>query len=348
MRWPAVTVPSVRLSLSIGRRWKLLGGFGGVAALLLASSYQILMTDSPLPAEPRLSAPIRAATIRIGNLDRSYLFYVPTTLTAHPALLFALHGARMTGRRMRVLTAYEFDALADAHNFIVVYPDGFEKYWNDCRRHGAYAAKTHSVDDVAFIHALIDHFRVEFAIDATRVFVMGFSNGGQMAYRLALELPGEIAAVVAVAANLPISEDCECTPSQRSIAVMIVDGTADPINPYEGGKQGWFGLGNQSRLRSASETASYFSQRAGRHALPEVERYPERDGDLRTWVERTKWAYPGEPEVDLYTVRGGGHTIPGSPYRLRRILGRTDADIDCMQESWAFFERQIQNPAMSR
>ncbi len=158
-----------------------------------------------------------------------------------------------------MLTAYEFETLADRGNFIVVYPDGFERYWNDCRKRGAFSAKTRNVDDVGFIHTLIDRFREDFGVDSAHVFVMGFSNGGQMAFRLALELPLEIAGIAAVAANLPAPDNCACREAERPVPVLIVNGTADPINPYAGGS-GWFGLARSGGLRSTMETADYFKR----------------------------------------------------------------------------------------
>jgi polyhydroxybutyrate depolymerase len=309
----------------------------GVAAIVTLVAHSVLLSDSAPPREPPLRSRIQYSTVRIGEAERSFLFYVPAEVTGDPALLVALHGARGSGRRMRVLTAYEFDRLADLHNFIVVYPDGFGGYWNDCRRSGAHAAKRQAVDDVGFLHLLIARFRADLGV--SDVFIMGYSNGGQMAYRMALEHPDEVTAIAAVAANLPTLDNCICRDTQRPIAAMIVNGTNDPINPYDGGPQGWFGFSGGT-VRSAVATATYFSHRAGYRSEPTVRRYPELDGNQQTWVERATWDAPDLPEVSLYTVHGGGHTIPQAQYRLRRLLGPTDADIDTMEETWKFFQRQ--------
>jgi polyhydroxybutyrate depolymerase len=241
---------------------------------------------------------------------------------------------------MRVLTAYEFDALADRNNFIVVYPDGFGRTWNDCRRVVS-PARQPRVDDVGFIRALVDHFRGQFGVAASRVFAIGFSVGGQMAYRLALEAPDGIAGVGAVAANLPRLEYSDCKPAQRPAAVMIVNGTEDPVTPYGGGVVGLFKFGTGAPVLSTIQTVTYFSRAAGYQGDPQVKRYPKLDGDESTWVEQATWDAPSSVEVSLYTIHGGGHTIPQAKYRLRRILGRTNGDIDCMQEFWEFCQRQM-------
>src|SRR5574337_1323747 len=155
-----------------------------------------MLTDFPPPPLPSLSGAVEHGTLAIDGHTRSYLFYVPARLAARPGLLIALHGARGSGRRMRVLTAYEFDALADANNFIVVYPDGIAGLWNDCRR--ALAERRvdgRPIDDVAFLRALIDRFAAEYGVAPGRFYVMGFSNGGEMAYRMAVESPESVGAI---------------------------------------------------------------------------------------------------------------------------------------------------------
>lgn len=321
---------------------------GTCLALVAGAAAYFVFTDSAPPEVPALSAAIKRGTIRVGKLERSYLFYVPANIAANPALIFVLHGARGTGQRMRVQTAYEFESLADRNNFVVIYPDGFERYWNDCRKSGAFSAETLKVDDVGFIHALIQRFRAQVGIAPSHVFAMGFSNGGQMAYRLALELADEISGVAAVAANLPTAENWECRAAERPVAVMIVNGTADPINPYAGGRVGWFGFRGGGGVRSTSETATYFTGAAGDHSAPALYRYPKVDDNADVWVERATWDAAGSPEVRLYTIHGGGHTIPQAKYRQRRILGPTATDIDCMQEIWEFFDRQMQRDGAGR
>ncbi len=310
------------------------------AALLIAAAATFLLTDPPLPIAPQLGAAIQSSTIRVGDVERSYLAYVPAKLGTNPALLFILHGTRGTGRRMRALTAYEFDVLADDNNFIVVYPDGFKRSWNNCRR-AVDKAQAPQVDDVSFIRALIDRFHAHFGVATSHVFAFGFSAGGQMAYRLALEAPEEVAGVGAVAANLPRPEHTACRPIHRPVAVMIVTGTDDPVNPYAGGIVGLFKSGSGMPVLSTLQTATYFSRAAGYSGAPQIQRYPKVDGDEATWVERATWDAASSVEVSLYTVHGGGHTIPQRKYRRRRILGRTNGDIDCMEEFWMFCQRQM-------
>jgi polyhydroxybutyrate depolymerase len=98
----------------------------------------------------------------------------------------------MNGEMMRKGTGYEFDVLADRYGFGVVYPDGYENNWNDCRRTAAYPAKRLNIDDMSFLRAIIQRFRVVNGSAEAPVFAVGYSDGGEMAHRLAMRPPGKL------------------------------------------------------------------------------------------------------------------------------------------------------------
>ena len=111
---------------------------------------------------------------------------------------------------------------------------GFEGHWNDCRKAASYSARLRDVDDVAFLRALVARLAQEYRVDPQRVYVAGYSNGGQMAFRLAAEAPGLPAAIAAVAASLPTTGNDACRPVERPTAALLINGTRDPINPVLG------------------------------------------------------------------------------------------------------------------
>jgi pimeloyl-ACP methyl ester carboxylesterase len=170
----------------------------------------------PLPAEPQLAAVIRQETLRVGNRERSFLAYVPPNLPPRSALVIVLHGSDMNGDAMRQWTGYEFDRLADERNFVVLYPDGYKKHWNDCRKGPTFPAKVENIDDVGLIEALIARLQNENGIDPARVYLFGYSNGGHMGFRMAQERPDEIAAIAAVGANSPVAEASSCPNSGKT------------------------------------------------------------------------------------------------------------------------------------
>ena len=182
-------------------------------------------------AEPMGEVTHKAAMV--GGRERTFMEYIPKTLKPGAPLLFVLHpsgGDALMG--MRDYSSYEFDELADKYGFLVVYPDGFEETWNDCRGGSPFSSKRLKIDDVGFIEALLTHEITAHAIDRKRVFAAGWSNGAQLAYRLALEHPEDFAGVAAISASVPVKESLDCGQVDKPIPVMIVNGTADPINPY--------------------------------------------------------------------------------------------------------------------
>ncbi len=310
-----------------------------VLVLLLAGAFGWFLY-APAPAVPRLSASIHRDSIRVGGQTRSYAFYVPARVAPNPPLVLALHSSMGNAQEMRRATAYGFERLADRYGFVVLYPEGYEGHWNDCRKKGPYAAKRLGMDDVGLMRALVARFRSAYGVDSARVFAVGLSNGGHMGYRLVLEAPDLVRAVAAVAANLPAPDNLDCTPARGAASVLIMNGTGDPINPYEGGRVTLFGFGDRGNVLSARQSAAYFARRNGITAAPATESIAQPRGSGPTSAERAVWRSDGGAEVVLYTIHGGGHTIPQPHARFRRLLGRTHRALDGPAEIWSFFARQ--------
>jgi len=280
-------------------------------------------TATPVPptatAIPPTSAPsvgTQQATIRVGNLDRTYLYYVPANLPRNAPLLFAFHGSSSDAAYLRTSTEYKFERLADQNGFVVVYPNGYQMSWNDCNQTAVLPAKTAKIDDVSFVRALIAKFKTDHGVNPSRVFAMGWSNGGSMAYRLAFEIPDEIAAIAAVTASVPTDDTFDCRVSGKPMPTLIINGTSDQLVPYEGGR-----LFSGATVRSTQASAEYFVKLNGQASPPKTTRLPHRDPSDPTSVDRTVWDDAGKPEVVLVTVNGGGHTIPIAKFSQYIPLG---------------------------
>ena len=311
---------------------------GGGVALLLALAFHLLY--APAPPEPALSARAEPRTIRVGGRDRRYLLYAPARRAAAPPLLVVFHGSMGSPGTIRIETGYGFDRLADRDGFVLAYPQGHDGNWNDCRRTADFSARRLGIDDVAFFDALVARLVRELGVDPARIFVAGLSNGGHFVYRLALERPDRIAGAAVFAASLPTRDNRVCAPRGRPPPIMIVNGTSDPINPYEGGIVTLFGFGNRGTVLSARDSAAAFARAGGAAGPPAVTRIASASGRDRTWVERARWRGPGRSEVMLLTVHGGGHLVPQPAYRPRRLLGRATSAVDGPEEAWTFFRRQ--------
>jgi polyhydroxybutyrate depolymerase len=293
---------------------------------------------SPAPAVPQLSGTLQKGTIEIGGLERTYRTYVPRQLANEAPLVVVMHGSGGNGAQIRIETGYGFERLADERGFAVVYPDGYQGYWNACNIVGDYTANKLNFDDVGFLTGMVDKLISQLGIDPGRVFATGISRGGHMAFRLALEAPSRFRAVAAVAANVPAPENFKCKPSgQRTSSVMIMNGTKDPLNPFDGGEVELFGLIRRGKVRSSRESAQYFADLNRISRTPETNQTQGRDG---VGVEQVLWSNDSKVEVELITIHGGGHGIP-QPYRRHpRLLGPSPKQPNGPAVIWAFFERQ--------
>ena len=226
---------------------------------------------------------------------------------------------------MRRYSNYEFDELADKHGFLIVYPDGFDNTWNDCRRGSPFSSKQLKIDDAGFIKGLLDHEVTTHAVDRKRVFAAGWSNGAQLAYRLALEYPDDFAGVAAISASVPAKENLDCGEAGKPVPVMIVNGTADPINPFRGGMVN-LGSAKLGNVLSSEDSAKYWAGLLGVTAAPQLATLPHKGG--RASVDSMTWVKDGAPVVVLYAVQGGGHAMP--------LEGE---DLDSPVAIWDFFSK---------
>ncbi|GLI28523.1 hypothetical protein ARHIZOSPH14_27650 [Agromyces rhizosphaerae] len=284
---------------------------------------------SPAPAEPELAASVEQHTITVDGLERTYTTVVPDDLPADAPLVLAFHGSNADSAAMRTVAGYRFDELAVERGFVMAYPDGYEQTWHGCRAETPYPARIDDIDDVAFAEAIVGAAASDLGIDTSRVYATGLSNGGHMAIRLGAERPDLISGVAAFAAAQPAPANDTCEWSGEAVPTMFVLGTADPINPYEGGEAGTL-AGSLGDVYSAEESARVIAERNGVAGEPVV----ERTGDD---VVRTAYGDDTDAAVVLYTVEDGGHVVPNPVYAQPRVMGATTAHLDGPLVAWEFF-----------
>lgn len=267
-----------------------------------------------------------SGTFRSGGMDRTYMLHVPA---GDPVgLVLSLHGGGGTGIAQRGLTG--FDAVADAHNLLVVYPDGYEKSWADGR--GASPADRHHVDDVAFLVGLVTKLQNDYRVAPGHVFVTGMSNGGFMSNRLACDRANVFAAVAPVAGTLGVG--VACNPS-RPVSVWAAHGTADPLVPFKGGAVR--GRGGLSHAVSAEAMVDKWRKADGCQGDPSMELLPDaRDGTVVHRFDSTSCA--ASTEVVFYRIDKGGHTWPGGKqYLPAAVIGPTTHTLDGSEAIAEFF-----------
>ncbi|MFN7021931.1 MAG: alpha/beta hydrolase family esterase, partial [Phycisphaerales bacterium] len=235
-------------------------------------------------------------------------------------------------------------AIADREDFLVVYPYGVDGQWNDGRGKTFRGIGNNTdVDDVAFISAVIDELIKTGTADPRRIYVVGLSNGGMMAYRLGIALGDRLAAVAAIIANLPANLAGQ-TPV-RPLPVLIMNGTADPMMPWDGGSVRVLGR-EYGQVLSTAETVRYWTNAAGLTRQPETRNLEDRSTADRPTVEVEVYRdSQGSTEVVLYRVVGGGHNLPGGRTPDRPwLLGPRNMDVNAMEEVWAFFRKHTHEP----
>lgn len=273
--------------------------------------------------------------IRVDERERTYSLHVPGHYDGTEAvpLLIALHGRLGTGSGEERLA--HLDKVSDEHGFLVVYPDGLDRSWADGR--GGTPAERSGVNDVKFLSALMGALESDYKVDRARIYVAGMSNGGFMSGRLACELSERIAAVAIVGASLGEGVSVNCKPV-KPLSVVIIQGTADPVVPLDGGTIERSGAGGL--ILSHEAAVQKFVAVDHCTNAPQKEHIPDKAGD-GTSIDVTTYGLCAEgSEVQGYVVNGGGHTWPGGrQYLPAMFIGKTTQNLDGSEVIWEFLSR---------
>ncbi len=268
---------------------------------------------------------------RVSGVRRSYYVHVPAGddgTTALPVVV-ALHGAFSTAREFERDSG--FSLLADRERFLVVYPQGIGlgnlfRHWNS--GHCCGKARKMNLDDVGFVLAAVGDVARRNPVDRARLYLVGFSNGGMLAYRIAAEHPEVVAAVAVASATIggvPAANEPEWSIARpkHPVPVLALHGRADTRVPYDGGRAAQ-SRGKSSAISVARSIGTWVDA-DGCDPEPQVDSM----GDGR--VERRAWSgCRDDAEVVLYSLNGWGHEWP-----KENLLGGFDAAATI----WRFFER---------
>ncbi|QDS89508.1 Esterase PHB depolymerase [Rosistilla ulvae] len=299
-----------------------------------------------------------SATFEHQGRPREYRLHVPEGLEpGDPVpLLVCLHGG---GSNSRVASAMGFSKLADRKKFIVAYPNAIEKHWNDGRDSPMFADQDDKVDDVDFIMKIVQRIRRSHSIDANRIFATGVSNGGFMTQRLAMEKPETFSAVAVCIATMGEAISQRFDPA-LPVSVLYLNGTEDPLVPYDGGPVGK-GLGPRlNRVAgnpiaprglaiSTDDAVQLWVERNKTASEPTVKKLADKNQEDRSYIEYYHWdGGQRGTVVGLYKVVGGGHALPGGrQYYPVKVIGRPNQDAQGPELVWDFLIQHPRQPKPS-
>jgi polyhydroxybutyrate depolymerase len=258
-----------------------------------------------------------------GEPEREAFLWQPEPGFRPKRLVLMLHGAGGDVARIRHFTARGLERVAQEGRWVVVYPLGVAGTWNDCRREADYPARRMNADDVGYLAALIEMLLERYALSGPDVVVAGFSNGAQMALRLALERPELLGGLVMVAAQLPAPAASLCPAAIPALNLLHIVGSADPLVPYAGGPSRGADGGPLGELHSATETALAFVAAAGGAIDARAPGLGARDRQVLLFEWRTQRSL-----VRQHVLAGAGHVVPQEAVVFPPFLGPSSAAID--------------------
>jgi polyhydroxybutyrate depolymerase len=162
-----------------------------------------------------------------------------------------------------------------------------------------------------------------------------------MSFRLACELSGKITAAAPVTATMSEFLMKNCRPSQP-VSILIINGEADPLVPYDGGEVNAFGLSKRGKIASTEDSVKYWKKINKCSDAPKSNKIIDSDPDDKTSVKIESFSdEENKHSVILYTIIGGGHTWPqGWQYLPKKLIGLVSQEIDATEEIWNFFKKQ--------
>lgn len=298
-------------------RWLALG----LMSLLLGTTACKTCTQSSDGPPPAAAATRHGPRTIFGGSRPATLIVPPGHDARRPTpLLIMLHGY---GSNSADLGEYlGMRQLALSERFLLISPDGTpdgvgHRFWNATEVCCNFEKR--SVDDVAYLTGLVRDIGADYALDRRRIYVLGHSNGGFMAYRLACSAGSPFSAIVSIAgAMFDARARASCRPTS-SVRVLQIHGDADRIVLYTGGDNllARGGPAYPGAMASVERWAAHDGCKGGRRDGRALDLDSSVDGP-ETAVSSFAGCPPGV-DVSLWTVRGGSH-VPAFSADFPRLV----------------------------
>lgn len=228
-----VTIPKPQVSLLVYNTNPYLYGGKGYYAWN-GSSWDLMLSNGNAFVKGR-----NRFTTVVDSAERVYWVHVPPSYDSAIAtpVVFMLHGTGGNGEKFYNYSGWK--ELGEAEGFISVFPssmlywiihpqDGLKRItkWNTIPDTDFTLAPGETgKDDIKFLRKIVVELKQKFNVDTTRIYMNGFSNGGQMASKCAAEMSDVFAAVVSNAGTF-LLRDTTYTPV-RKLPIMFQVGNVD-------------------------------------------------------------------------------------------------------------------------
>jgi polyhydroxybutyrate depolymerase len=333
-----------------------------IAVPLITALVALLGCLAPAGGAAAASSHVRLApmsgsyvfTLRYDGLTRDYRLHVPPAAAQGKPLplVLNLHGATQNAQLEEIQS--DMDPNADQNGYLVAYPDGTRiskvltpdpvakqaQYgWNA----GACCGLpiTRHINDVGFLLRVIADIAARTPVNLRRVYMTGISNGGMMAYTMAAEASGHIAAISSVSGQVELSS---IHPS-RAVPTMEFHSVNDPVAK-------WVGVPNKNpKLRySVMEGINLWVKADGCATTPHKgATIVGTAGSISAGETATPITYThcrSGSEVGLWRFTGSGHVWPGSTLNtgppstwILGGVGRGIVLVNANETMWQFFKR---------
>jgi poly(3-hydroxybutyrate) depolymerase len=332
-----------------------------------------------LAGAPYIGGTTHCRFMIVDGTPRRFVVYTPRTfILESPPVVLMYHGSAQHGEHFLLESTWR--TLADQHGFIVAFATGLEYQILD-QDNGAVGKQTkwHSygleqaldpaqpnwrppqfnlqqvpnapwpADDVSFTTAIIDDLAAQFPIDRCRIFVSGFSNGGGFVGRLAVEIPGLLAAGGAVTGMYSqVYSPSESIPmyfAQGTLDEHLLDGIERAGDPRPTSQQ----LLNPAIVYGYADIANRIDASTATLSLSEPLFATTFNSAPRTWLQRA-WTTPlagagGRPELQWRLWRGVDHKYPRGPGNPRG--SDNPYNFDAAVEFWNFFNAHPRSICLS-
>lgn len=284
--------------------------------MMTAAAMDAILLIAAMPTVARAAGPYIEYTLTWHNTERHYLLRVPPHAGDRPLpLVIGLHGFGDSAREFADAT--QLWRATDATGMMAAFPMSVDRKPGKQSFNAKVccgSALKNKVDDIGFIGAIIDDIATHHALDRSRVYATGHSNGATLVYELAALHPDWFAAIAVQAGRIgggtPDGKNYVLPSPSLPVPVMIIHGTDDPVVPYDGGRA----PSNQPYLWALSVAdAVHFWASVDRCEGPDV--MPKR---VSRQLSLTEYKHCARGSVvKLWTVEGGDHSWPGDIFPTR-------------------------------